>query len=130
MGEPSARGALEDVRVLEVGGELGAWCGKLLGDMGADVIKVEPPSGDRTRAWEPFYRGEPHPDRSLFFWHYNTSKRGVTLDLETERGRGIFRALAASADVVVDSAPPGRLDALGIDPSVPTGSRRCQRGAR
>ena len=114
MCEPNARGALEDVRVLEVGGELGAWCGKLLGDMGADVVKVEPPTGDRTRAWEPFYRGEPHPDRSLFFWHYNTSKRGATLDLETERGRAIFRELAASADVVIDSAPPGHLDALGI----------------
>ena len=79
---------LEDVRVLEVGGEIGAWCGKLLADMGAEVIKVEPPRGDPTRAYEPFYENEPGPDRSLFFWHYNTSKRGITLDLEREKGSG------------------------------------------
>ena len=113
-GQDGGQGALADVRVLEIGGELGAWCGKMLGDMGADVIKIEPPAGDPTRAYEPFYRGEPHPDRSLFFWHYNTSKRGATLDLETGRGRGIFRELAARADVVVDSSPPGYLDSLGV----------------
>ena len=62
-------GVLENIRVLEIGGEIGAWCGKLLADMGADVIKVEPTSGDPTRAYEPFYKSEPGPDRSLFFWH-------------------------------------------------------------
>ena len=106
--------ALEGVRVLEIGGELGAWCGKLLGDMGADVIKVEPPGGDRTRAYEPFYENQPGIDRSLFFWHYNTSKRGVTLDIERERGRDVFIELVTAADVVVDSAAPGKLDALGL----------------
>ncbi len=105
---------LENIRVLEVGGEIGAWCGKLLADMGADVIKVEPPGGDSTRAYEPFYQNEPGPDRSLFFWHYNTSKRGVTLDIEHESGRHIFKDLAESADVIVDSEPPGYLPSLGL----------------
>ena len=105
---------LEDVRILEVGGELGAWCGKLLADMGADAIKVEPPGGDPTRAYEPFYENEPGADRSLFFWHYNTSKRGVTLDISKESGRRVFRVLAARADVVVDSHPPGYMPSLGL----------------
>ena len=86
MQPDSAASVLEGVRVLEVGGEIGAWCGKMLGDMGADVLKVEPPSGDATRGYEPFYQNEPEPDRSLFFWHYNTSKRGITLDLTKDRG--------------------------------------------
>ena len=105
---------LDGVRVVEVGGEIGAWCGKLLADMGADVIKVEPPTGDPTRGYEPFYQNEPRPDRSLFFWHYNTSKRGTTLDLGHERGRDVFRQLVSTAAVVVDSSPPGHLDSVGL----------------
>ena len=108
------QGILDGVRVLEVGGEIGAWCGKLMGDVGADVIKVEPPTGDPTRGYEPFYGDEPGPDRSLFFWHYNTSKRSVTLDLEQDGGREVFERLAAQADVVVDSYPPGYLDSIGL----------------
>ena len=107
------QGVLDGVRVLEVGGEIGAWCGKLLGDVGADVIKVEPPTGDPTRSYEPFYENEPGPNRSLFFWHYNTSKRSVTLDLEHDRGREVFKRLVARADVVVDSNPAGHLGAMG-----------------
>ncbi len=105
---------LEDVRVLEIGGEMGAWCGKLLADMGAEVTKIEPPAGDPTRAYEPFYQNQPGSNSSLFFWHYNTSKYGVTLDIEQDSGRRIFRKLAASADVIVDSAPPGYLASCGI----------------
>ena len=112
--QPAGASVLGGVQVLEVGGEIGAWCGKLLGDVGADVIKVEPPTGDPTRGYEPFYENEPGPDRSLFFWHYNTSKRSVTLDLERDMGREVFRRLAARADVVVDSYSPGYLDSLGI----------------
>ena len=108
------QGVLDGVRVLEVGGEIGAWCGKLLGDVGADVIKVEPPTGDPTRSYEPFYENEPGLNRSLFFWHYNTSKRSVTLDLEQDSGREVFKRLAAQADVVVDSYPPGYMDSIGI----------------
>lgn len=106
--------ALDDVRVLELGGELGAWCGKLLADMGATVIKVEPPAGDPTRGYPPYCRDEPDKDRSLYFWHYNTNKKSVTLDITTERGREVFQRLAPTADVVIDSLAPGYLDALGI----------------
>ena len=107
-------GALDDVRALEIGGELGSWCGKLLADMGATVIKVEPPEGDATRGYPPFYRDEPHRDRSLYFWHYNVNKKSVALDVETPAGRDAFLRLAATADVVIDGSAPKRLDGLGI----------------
>jgi crotonobetainyl-CoA:carnitine CoA-transferase CaiB-like acyl-CoA transferase len=118
-GDPAAAaaaGALEDVRVLELADEQGEYCGRLLAGMGADVIKIEPPGGCASRRNPPFVNDEPHPDRSLHFWHYNVGKRSVTLDLEREEGRALFRRLAASATVIVESNAPGRLDALGIGP--------------
>ncbi len=107
-------GVLQDVRVLEVGHELGAWCGKHLADMGASVTKVEPPAGDHTRTYPPFYQDQPDKNRSLYFWHYNTSKESVTLDLSTEAGRDIFLRLTATADVVIDGFPAEYLDGLGV----------------
>ena len=114
MQADSGASVLEGVRVLEVGGEIGAWCGKLLGDMGADVVKVEPPAGDPTRGYEPFYQNETGPDRSLFFWHYNASKRGITLDVTKDQGREVFKSLVAKADVLVDGTPAGFLKSLGL----------------
>lgn len=105
---------MDDIRVLELGGELGDWCGKLLADMGADVVKVEPPGGDETRQYPPFFEDEPGVDRSLYFWHYNTNKKSITLDIESSRGREIFRQLVARADVVIDSFAAGRLQELGL----------------
>ncbi len=105
---------LDDVRIIEVGGELGGWCGKLLGDMGATVIKVEPPEGEVTRGYPPFYGDEPDKNGSLYFWHYNTNKQSVTLDLESETGRDLFLRLAEGADVVIDSSAPKYLDSLGL----------------
>jgi crotonobetainyl-CoA:carnitine CoA-transferase CaiB-like acyl-CoA transferase len=64
--------------VLELADEKGQFCGKLMADLGADVIKVEPPGGQHTRAVGPFLNDIPHRERSLSFWHYNTSKRGIT----------------------------------------------------
>ena len=78
----SVHGPMAGLRVLEVGQELGAWCAKLLGDMGAEVTKVEPPEGDRTRTYPPFHKGEVDGDKSLFYWYYNTNKKSVTLDIE------------------------------------------------
>ncbi len=112
--ELDTRSVLDGIRVLELGGEIGAWCGKLLGDMGADVIKIEPPSGDPTRQYEPFYEHDPGPDRSLFFWFYNTNKRSVTLDMESDEGQDRLRALVQTADVVVDSTPAGYLDSIDL----------------
>ena len=106
--------ALEGLRVLDLADESGAYCGKLLADMGADVILIEPPGGARMRTIGPFHRGVRHPDRSLFFWHYNTNKRSISLDVRTAAGRRRFMALVAGADVVIDTSRPGQLDDLGL----------------
>ncbi len=106
--------ALGDLRVLDLTNESGLYCTKLLADLGADVIKVEPPGGDPTRTIGPFLDDEPHPERSLYFFHFNTNKRSITLDLETCDGQDIFRRLAATADVIVETFPPRYLDDRGI----------------
>ncbi|WP_254073141.1 CaiB/BaiF CoA-transferase family protein [Acidisphaera sp. S103] len=108
-------GPLAGLRVLELADEKGQFCGKLLGDLGADVVKIEPPGGERCRQVGPFLNDIPHPDRSLSFWYYNTSKRSVTLNLETADGRALFQRLAATADVVLETFPPGFLASLGLD---------------
>ena len=73
--------ALDDVRVLDLTRDLGAYCTKLLADLGADVIKIEPPSGDPARNVPPFYHDEAGLERSLYFFNLNTNKRSLTLDL-------------------------------------------------
>lgn len=107
--------ALEGTRVVEIANERCSFAGKLLGDMGADVILVEPPGGESSRNYPPFLEDTPGPNRSLYWWHYNTSKRGVVLDLEEPTGRDAFEKLIASADVLVESEQPGRLAELGLD---------------
>jgi benzylsuccinate CoA-transferase BbsE subunit len=108
-------GALSGYRVVELAGPLGEWCGRLLADMGADVVKVEPPGGGATRAIGPFVEDRPDPDRSLYFWHNNTSKRGVTLDTTREEGRSLLRRLIARTDVFLEALPPGEATARGLD---------------
>ena len=110
-----AEGPLAGLRVLELADEKGQFCGKLLGDLGADVVKVEPPGGEACRHVGPFLDDVPNPDRSLSFWYYNTSKRGITLNLDTADGSGLFRRLAADADVILETFRPGHLAALGLD---------------
>ena len=107
--------ALRGLRVLELAAEPIAFAGKLLGDMGADVILVEPPGGDPSRRYPPFLDDQPGEDRSLYWWHYHTSKRGIVLDLDAEEGRRRFLALIATADVLLEAEPRQRLSALGID---------------
>ncbi|HWQ28623.1 MAG TPA: CoA transferase, partial [Dehalococcoidia bacterium] len=106
--------ALGDVRVIDLAGEIGQYCTKLLADLGADVIKVEPPGGDPVRRLPPFYHDRPGEQTSLYWLNLNTNKRSVTLDLETADGRRLFLKLAATADVVVETFPPGYLDRLGL----------------
>ena len=101
-------------RVLDLSDEKGQFCGKLLGDLGADVIKIERPGGDPSRAIGPFVDDEPHPERSLHWLAFNTSKRGITLDIEGVGGRDTFRRLVGESDIVIESFPPGTLNALGL----------------
>ncbi|MBI2849810.1 MAG: CoA transferase [Chloroflexi bacterium] len=101
-------------RVLDLTDEKGLLCGKMLGDMGADVIKVEKPGGDLARSIGPFYHDEPHPEKSLFWFAMNTSKRGITLDIETADGKALFKTLVKTTDFVIESEQPGYLDKLGL----------------
>jgi benzylsuccinate CoA-transferase BbsE subunit len=103
---------LEGYRVLDLSGEPGFLTGKLLGDLGADVVKVEPPWGDPARRRGPFVDGGSDPERSVLWLALNTSKRGVTLDLDRPRGREVLRALCDSADAVIETAAPADPRAL------------------
>ncbi len=106
---------LEGIRVLELAqGVAGPHAGKLLAEYGADVLKVEPPGGDESRAVGPFKDDIAHPETSALFLNLNRNKRGVTLDLDTEEGRVILLRLAAEADVVIENFRPGQLAAWGI----------------
>ena len=113
-GDTGAPGPLAGLRVLEVADEKGQYCGKLMADLGADVIKIEPPGGENTRSVGPFLNDVPHRERSLSFWHYNTSKRGITLSLDNADGQRLFRRLAATADVLLESYSPGYMEARGL----------------
>ena len=99
---------LDGVRALELGGYVSApYCGKLLADYGADVIKIEPPGGgDEARRMGPFAGDDAHPEKSIPFLYLNTNKRGITLDVETAAGAGLLRRLLESADVLVENYPP------------------------
>jgi crotonobetainyl-CoA:carnitine CoA-transferase CaiB-like acyl-CoA transferase len=108
-------GFLPPYRVLDLTDEKGVYCGKLLGDLGAEVIKVEPPGGDKTRYRGPFYHNELHPEKSLYSLYYNTSKGSITLNLEHADGRAIFKKLVKSADVILESYPVGHLAGMGLD---------------
>ncbi|HEY1850135.1 MAG TPA: CoA transferase [Candidatus Binataceae bacterium] len=107
-------GALAGLKVLDLSNFRGQLCGRMLADMGADVIKVEPPGGDEARRLGPFVDGHPHRDRSLFFWFYNLNKRSLTLDLKHPRGADLLRQLARGADLIIESFAPGTMDAMGL----------------
>ena len=113
--ETDARtGPLVGLRVLEIGDEPGQFCAKLLADLGADVVKLEPPGGSASRAVGPFADDIKDPDRSLSFWYYNTSKRAITLNLDRANGCAVAKQLATTADLVVESMRPGYLDERGL----------------
>jgi crotonobetainyl-CoA:carnitine CoA-transferase CaiB-like acyl-CoA transferase len=107
-------GLLSDYRILDLTDHKGIYCAKILADLGADVIKLEKPGGDATRNIGPFYKDIAHPEKSIYWWAYNTSKRGITLNIETADGKDIFQRLVETADVVVESFPPGYMDGLGL----------------
>src|SRR5581483_8586143 len=116
------------LRAVELGGINAQYCGKLLADMGAEVVKVEPPTGDPARRIGPF-AGEVSGvsdapsaattrfdlNRSLFFWYYNTNKRSVTLDSAHPDGGALVRRLISGADVVINGYTPGEAERLGLN---------------
>ncbi len=100
---------LSPYRVLDLTTERGLLCGQMLGDMGADVIKVEPVGGSPARQIGPFYKDQPHPNRSLHWWAYNRNKRSITLDIERDQGRALLLRLVERADFLIESYNPGYL---------------------
>lgn len=100
---------LEGYRALDLTDEKGYLCGKILGDLGADVIKVEKPEGDPSRGLGPFYKNTVDPQKSILWFAYNTSKRSITLDITSEEGKDIFLALVRKVDIVIQSFQPGCL---------------------
>jgi crotonobetainyl-CoA:carnitine CoA-transferase CaiB-like acyl-CoA transferase len=109
-----AKGLLSGFRALDLTDEKGFVCGKILATMGVDVIKVERPGGDPARCLPPFAKGTPDPEKSLNWLLYNTDKRGVTLNLENDRGQTLFKELVKGADFVLESFTPGYLDEWGL----------------
>ena len=110
--EPSL--PLSGFRALDLSGPMGVYCGKLMADMGAEVIKVEPTGGDPMRKIGPFIDGKPGADRSLYWLHFNTNKRSVTLDISTAEGAAALRKLALASDVLLETGPPGYMEMLGL----------------
>ena len=100
---------LQPYRVLDLSTERGLFCAQCLGDMGADVIKIEPPGGCDARNIAPFVNDAPHPDRSLYWWAYNRNKRSITLNLDRQEGQVILRQLVHRADFLIESYNPGHL---------------------
>jgi crotonobetainyl-CoA:carnitine CoA-transferase CaiB-like acyl-CoA transferase len=113
-GKEMTEGMLSSYRVLDLTDEKGLMCGKIFGDLGADVIKIEKPGGDPARNIGPFWHDEPDPERSLFWFALNANKRGVTLDIETADGQEIFKKLVTTADFVIESFKPGYLNKLRL----------------
>src|SRR5882724_11391284 len=107
-------GALSGVRVLDLTGRLGGYCGLLLANLGAEVVLIESPAGDPMRHEGPFKNDIVHPGGSLSFAGYHTNKKGIVLDLQTALGQTTFRALVANADVLIEDRPVGYLDRIGV----------------
>jgi crotonobetainyl-CoA:carnitine CoA-transferase CaiB-like acyl-CoA transferase len=111
--------ALKKLRILELAGAVaGEYCGKLLADFGAEIIKIEAPGrGSETRRSAPFGASGPMPERSGLFAYLNTNKRSVTLDLGNPEGRAILLRLVEAVDAIIDDHPKGYLASLGLDPA-------------
>ncbi|MCU0580373.1 MAG: CoA transferase, partial [Desulfobacterota bacterium] len=105
---------LSGYRLLDLTDQRGLFCGKLLADLGAEVIKIEKPGGDRARWIGPFYQDERDPEKSLFWFSQNTGKRGITLDIQQPAGRDLFKKLVASCDGLIESHDPGFLENLDL----------------
>jgi len=105
---------LDRYRVLDLTDDRGAFCSKILAELGADVVKVERPGGDPSRNVGPYYHDTFDPEKSLSWFAFNMNKRGITLNIETRDGQEIFKKLAGKADFVIESFTPGYLNKLGL----------------
>ncbi len=108
-------GVLSGYRVLDLTDCRGTYCTRLLADMGAEVIKIEPPEGNKARNIPPFASNAPHLEKSLYFLYRNANKQGLTLNIETPDGRAILKKLVKTIDVLVESNVPGYMKSLGLD---------------
>jgi crotonobetainyl-CoA:carnitine CoA-transferase CaiB-like acyl-CoA transferase len=107
---------LEGLRVLEIGTFVSApYCGKLFAGYGAEVIKIEPPEGDLSRAHGPFKDAIPNPETSALFLYLNTGKKSVVLDIASPEGRSGLLAMIETADVLIENFKPADIRALGLD---------------
>ena len=108
------QGIYEGVRVIEIAGINAAFCGKLLASYGAEVIKVEPPTGHESRRKGPFAKGVDAPENSLSFAYINTGKKSVIIDLDSAEGIEDLKKLCASADIFIEDNYPGYLASKGL----------------
>src|SRR5581483_4451774 len=95
--------ALTGLRIVDMTGMGGQYCGKMFADLGAEVILVEPPGGSSVRRDGPFLNDRPHHETSLTFTYFNTGKRGIVLDLDCRAGQAIMRRLIAGADLLIET---------------------------
>ena len=105
---------LSGIRILDLADEKASFCSKVLADLGAYVVKIEKPGGDPSRKIGPYLGNSPDPEKGLFFYHNNTNKLGITLDLENKVGHAIFLRLVERTDVIVETFPPGYLNEIGL----------------
>lgn len=105
---------LSPYRVLDISDEKGTICGKILAELGADVIKIEYPGGSKERSIGPFVNDETDPEKSLYWFAFNRGKKSITLELEKDDAKEIFKKLVSKADIVVESFQPGYLDSIGL----------------
>lgn len=108
-------GPLAGYRVLDLSDEKGQLCARLLGELGADVIKIEPRDGDPTRQNGPFFRGEASENTSLYWWTMNGGKRSITCELRLEPGRELVRQLVQKSDMLIETWEPGRSKEWRLD---------------
>lgn len=105
---------LESMKVLDLTDIKGMLCGKLLAGLGAEVLKVEKPGGDKERFIPPFVDGVPGPENSTYYAFVNSNKKSITLDITTDDGKAIFKRLVKESDVVIESFTPGYMDSIGL----------------